>query len=233
MRTLSRGLLAFAAGFVDTATFVHVGGLFAAHVTGNFVLFAAAISHGLAVEDFLKLATFPVFVVAVLLGTAIHERASRRAPKSAYRRVLGAEGVLLLAVGLVALLASLRAGSIALGSLDVVLSLVLVVAMGLQNSVHRFVPGPMTTVMTGNVTQLTALVGHAVFRREPAGAAEKPAGGASPWTPTVVLLLGFAAGCVASGLATLMMGLATVLACGVVVLVVVAIEARSSGGDAQ
>jgi uncharacterized membrane protein YoaK (UPF0700 family) len=109
--------------------------------------------------------------------------------------------------------------------------------MGLQNSVHRFVPGPMTTVMTGNVTQLTALVGHAVFGREPTGAkkptgASKPAGTASPWTPTVVLLLGFAAGCVASGLATLVLGLATSLACGVIVLAVVVIEARTRSGEA-
>ncbi len=225
MSTLSRGLLAFAAGFVDTATFVHMSELFAAHVTGNFVLFAAALSHGISAEDFLKLAVFPVFVIAVLLGTAIHERAGRRSPKTAYLRVLGAESALLLAVGAVALAVSLRTGSIALGTIDVVLSMVLVVAMGLQNSVHRFVPGPMTTVMTGNVTQLTALIGAAVFGREPAGtpAAER---GPSPWTPTVVLLLGFAAGCMASAVATAALGLATAIVCGALVLVVVASEAR-------
>lgn len=230
MTTLSRGLLAFAAGFIDTATFVHVSGLFAAHVTGNFVLFAAALSQGLAAEDFLKLLTFPVFVIAVLLGTVIHERATRRSPKGGYLRVLGVESALLLAVGLAALLVSLRAGSIDLGSLDVALSFVLVVAMGLQNSLHRFVPGPMTTVMTGNVTQLTALVGAAVFGREPAGAKEQAA---TPWTPTVVLLLGFAAGCLGSAMATAALGLATSLACGVIVVVVVVIESRARGTEAR
>lgn len=230
MTTLSRGLLAFAAGFVDTATFVHVSGLFAAHVTGNFVLFAAALSHGLTAEDFLKLLTFPVFVIAVLLGTVIHERAARRAARGALLRVLGVESALLLGVGLVALLVSLRRGSIDLGSLDVVLSFVLVVAMGLQNSAHRFVPGPMTTVMTGNVTQLTALVGAAVFGREPDGAKERAA---TPWTPTLVLLLGFAAGCLASAVATAALGLATSLACGVLVGVVVMIERRPHSREAR
>lgn len=231
MSTLSRGLLAFAAGFVDTATFVHVSGLFAAHVTGNFVLFAAALSRGVAAEDFLKLLTFPVFVIAVLLGTVIHERASRRAPAGAYLRVLGVEGALLLGVGLVALLVALARGSTDLGTLDVALSFVLVVAMGLQNSVHRFVPGPMTTVMTGNVTQLTALVGAAVFGREPAGAKEHAA--PAPWTPTVVLLLGFAAGCVASAVATAAWGLATALACGVLVIASVVLERRPPAGEAK
>lgn len=42
-------LLAFVAGYVDTATFVEFAGLFAAHVTGNFVLFAAAIGRGVAI----------------------------------------------------------------------------------------------------------------------------------------------------------------------------------------
>ncbi len=35
------GILAFMCGFVDTIVFVHMGGLFVAHVTGNFVLLGA------------------------------------------------------------------------------------------------------------------------------------------------------------------------------------------------
>lgn len=39
-------ILAFLAGFVDTAAFIHMSGLFVAHVTGNFVLLGAALATG-------------------------------------------------------------------------------------------------------------------------------------------------------------------------------------------
>ncbi|MEM9459063.1 MAG: DUF1275 family protein [Myxococcota bacterium] len=240
MSTLSRGLLAFAAGFVDTATFVHLGGLFAAHVTGNFVVFAAALSRGLVAEDFLKLVTFPVFVIAVLLGAAIHERRRRRDHDhdgargqgrgkdgdGGHLTILGAEGLLLLGAGGVALTASLRGGSIDLEGLDVAVAMAMVVAMGLQNSVHRIVPGPMTTVMTGNVTQFTTLIGHAVFGRKQAPSKQEPSKAPIRWAPSIALLLGFGLGCLASALSTRALGLCTALAAGVVVSLVVGLEVR-------
>lgn len=236
MSTLSRGLLAFAAGFVDTATFVHLGGLFAAHVTGNFVVFAAALSRGLVAEDFLKLVTFPVFVIAVLLGAAIHERQREARARThdhphqgrAHLAILGLEGLLLLGAGGVALAGSLRGGSIEQGGLDVAVAMTMVVAMGLQNSVHRIVPGPMTTVMTGNVTQLTTLVGHVVFGRE-----REPGEAPIRWGPSIALLLGFGLGCLASALSTRALGLSTALAAGVVVSLVVGLEARRRAREAS
>lgn len=232
MSTLSRGLLAFAAGFVDTATFVHLGGLFAAHVTGNFVVFAAALSRGLVAEDFLKLVTFPVFVIAVLLGAAIHERRRRQDRgqdrAGGHLTILGAEGLLLLGAGGVALAASLRDGSIDLEGLDVAVAMTMVVAMGLQNSVHRIVPGPMTTVMTGNVTQFTTLIGHAVFGRK-----QEPSKAPIRWAPSIALLLGFGLGCLASALSTRALGLSTALAAGVVVSLVVGLEAHRRAREAS
>lgn len=41
-------LLGFNAGYVDTAGFLALNGLFAAHVTGNFVTLGAALIHGSA-----------------------------------------------------------------------------------------------------------------------------------------------------------------------------------------
>ncbi len=70
-------ILAFVAGFVDTATFVGADGIFSAHVTGNFVLFAAALIRGLSGRDYLKLVSFPVFVVAVIITTYLY-RYSRK-----------------------------------------------------------------------------------------------------------------------------------------------------------
>jgi uncharacterized membrane protein YoaK (UPF0700 family) len=36
-------ILSLIAGFADTATFIHLSGLFSSHVTGNFVLLAASL----------------------------------------------------------------------------------------------------------------------------------------------------------------------------------------------
>ena len=70
-----------------------------------------------------------------------------------------------------------------------------------------------------------------MFGREPAGAKEHAA--PTPWTPTVVLLLGFAAGCVASAVATAAWGLATALACGVLVIVTVVLERRPNACEGK
>ena len=43
IRLCSGVLLAFVAGYIDTATFLRVSELFSAHITGNFVVFAIAL----------------------------------------------------------------------------------------------------------------------------------------------------------------------------------------------
>src|SRR3954468_6170643 len=58
-------VLAFTSGFVDTLSFVALFGLFAAHVTGNFVMIATSVTefrHGL----WIKLLAVPVFVLAAV-----------------------------------------------------------------------------------------------------------------------------------------------------------------------
>ena len=52
-------LLAFTAGAVDTLGFIALFGLFSAHVTGNFVLIGAALTHD-AVGLIGKLLALPV-----------------------------------------------------------------------------------------------------------------------------------------------------------------------------
>src|SRR5436190_20042945 len=59
-------VLACISGFVDTLGFVALFGLFAAHITGNFVLIAASFvdfRYGLAI----KLLAIPVFIVAAIV----------------------------------------------------------------------------------------------------------------------------------------------------------------------
>ena len=61
-------LLAAVAGFCDTATFVSGDSIFSAHVTGNFIVFAAQVIVGTEENAWIKLVTFPVFIIAVIIG---------------------------------------------------------------------------------------------------------------------------------------------------------------------
>src|SRR5947207_10564416 len=87
-------LLSFNGGFVDTAGFLGLQGLFTAHVTGNFVTLGAALVHGshgivgkiLALPEFIG-----VVALARLAGAALR---ARRLPAL---RILLAVKVVLLA----------------------------------------------------------------------------------------------------------------------------------------
>ena len=193
MNTLTRLLLTGLAGYCDTVTFVHMKGVFSAHVTGNFVLFAAALVRGVRPEDYLKLVTFPVFVLAVAAGTAMLVLAGRRKAGP-----VGPGGILLL----MALLFALGAGLATRGftGRDETITLLVVFALGLQNALHPFIPGPMTTVMTGTVTNAVSgatrrLMGDAA----PVG---HPANVGALW-----LMLVFAAGCLGAAWAVWSFGL--------------------------
>lgn len=147
------GLLAFNGGFIDTAGFLGLAGLFSAHVTGNFVTLGAALvmgSHGIIG----KILALPEFVVVIALarvaGTAMR---ARQMP--VLRVLLAAKVALLFAFFALAVgygpfpdpdsPAALLAGFAA------------VAAMALQNAVQRvhFSNLPPTTLMTGNTTQAT------------------------------------------------------------------------------
>ncbi|MGB8279048.1 MAG: YoaK family protein [Methylovirgula sp.] len=188
-------LLAFIGGFVDTATYVQFSGLFSAHVTGNFVVFAAALGRGVVEEDYLKLIAFPVFLVAVIFATFIYDHFSGKE-----RLLLTVEAMILAVVGVVALLhLPLRP------EIQPILAMALVAAMGWQNAAHRLHPvlGPTSTVMTTNVTQF--IVGL-VRRVTPEPVPSKATEGA-----LVRRILGFGLGCFVSVYLTRAFGLGSVL----------------------
>ena len=145
--------LAFTAGYVDTVGFVALFGLFTAHVTGNFVLIGSELarpSHGVLI----KLLAFPAFILAVVAARLLVSRAQKTGET-------GAHGLLALQAAL--LIGSMLAGWLALPLIDARSSLGLsagvlaAAAMGIQNAASRLVWNSLspTTVMTGNVTQLT------------------------------------------------------------------------------
>ena len=142
--------LAFTAGFVDTCGFIGLFGLFTAHVTGNLVLIgaeAAGQGHGLLA----KLVALPVFVAVV----AIVRATTRRFAARSARLLLVTEAVLLAAFAVIAVAASpIRSSDQPLALLA---GMTGVAAMAVQNAASRGVFAGLapTTVMTGNVTQLT------------------------------------------------------------------------------
>jgi len=69
-------LLSFNGGFVDTAGFLGLQGLFVAHVTGNFVTLGAALvqgSHGIIG----KILALPEFIVVIALARLAGWRCAR------------------------------------------------------------------------------------------------------------------------------------------------------------
>lgn len=221
MHPASRIALTLNAGFCDTATFIAMGGIFSAHVTGNFVLFAAAIAEGVSAEDYLKLWTFPVF----LLGVALAVLAAGKQPTSAsaMRRILWAVFSVLLLIQAINLLASNHMISF---NIDASLTLLLVLAMAMQNTVHRYVSGPMTTVMTGTVMNTMAgytqkLLGFPISR--------EVAQGAQP----LALIGGFAFGCAAGGFAVVHWQWWSLLVPMIITAAVLLLERRSKPTEKQ
>jgi uncharacterized membrane protein YoaK (UPF0700 family) len=162
-------LLGFNGGFVDTAGFLGLDGLFVAHVTGNLVTLGAALvfgTHGIVS----KVVALPEFVIVIILAhLAGGALALRGWP--ALRILLGAKVVFLLVFFWLA---------VALGPFpdsDVPAALLTgfagVAAMAVQNAIQRsqLASLPPTNIMTGNTTQVALDVADLLRGVEPAQAA--------------------------------------------------------------
>jgi uncharacterized membrane protein YoaK (UPF0700 family) len=194
MRVTLPVVLSLNGGYVDTAGFLALQGLFTAHVTGNFVTLGAALVLGTS-GVLAKLLALPIFCIVVMAVRLLGARLGLEA--SARLRIFLALEVALLALGAILALAF---GPFSNGdSWQAALTgMVLVSAMAIQNAVHRvhLSTAPPTTLMTGNTTQimldLAGLIGRppaeqeAVVRRRLARMAAS--------------VLGFALGCGAAAL---------------------------------
>ncbi|MDB5861981.1 MAG: hypothetical protein JWQ76_5670 [Ramlibacter sp.] len=213
-------LLSFVAAFVDTCSFVGLYGLFAAHVTGNFVLMGAELVQH---EGNLlpKLLSFPVFILAVAFAALLAARLKEHG-RDRVRPAMALQCVLLCAAAGAPLLLGTPAAP---GSASVLVpSVALVLAMGLQNGLMRLELAalPPTTVMTGNVTQVTVDMVNLALRpaHSPATAPGAPevARLRNMWPGVLGFLVGAGAGAVgfaSFGLYCLALpaGICAVLAC--------------------
>jgi uncharacterized membrane protein YoaK (UPF0700 family) len=145
-------LLAFTSGFVDTLSFIALFGLFAAHVTGNFVLIATSIAefrHGL----WMKLLAVPVFILAAVL-TRVYIIHRERNELDAATHVMFGQSALLAVFMAVAVYHTPFKHHEDFGA--ILTALLAASAMAIQNTAARtFLNGlPPTTVMTGNMIQV-------------------------------------------------------------------------------
>jgi len=152
MRRALPFLLSFTGGYVDTAGFLALGGLFTAHVTGNFVTLGAALISGTS-GIIAKLLALPVFCLTIFLLRYV-TRLTATVEDRSLRLMLILKLLFLIAAAIMAI----RLGPFADpdGLPLVVTGMLLVVAMAIQNAVHRIhlASAPPTTLMTGTTTQM-------------------------------------------------------------------------------
>lgn len=194
MKLSLSNVLSVNGGYVDTAGFLALHGLFTTHVTGNFVTLGAALVMGTS-GAVAKLLALPVFCVMVIASRWLSlGLAKTRLP--VLRTVLACNVVLLVAGG--ALAVSLGPFASGDGLAALMTGMTLVAAMAIQNAVHRLhmSNSPPSTIMTGNTTQIMIDVAD-LLRGVPAEAR------AAVQTRLLRLSLSvacFAAGCAAAAL---------------------------------
>lgn len=145
-------LLSFNAGYVDTAGYLALQGLFSAHVTGNFVTIAAALALGTS-GVVTKLSALPVFC-AVVMFTRLVSYALPARDRSVLPAVLTLKSILLaVGAGLAIWWGPFANGDAWTAWLT---GMMLVAAMAVQNAAHRIHLGatPPSAIMTGNTTQI-------------------------------------------------------------------------------
>ena len=192
------GVLALLAGITDVTSWILLGGLFTAHVTGNLVVVAADIVTG-AQPHLAAVLALPVFVVTVVAATAVARRLAGRDGRM-QRLLLGAQALLLVAAAVLSFTGTASASPE--GGLALAIGLCAVCAMATQNAyLHLAYPkAPTTAVMTGNLVVAIIAVFDLVASRGTSATA------LNRWKDTRPLLVGFIGGCLIGALASSLFG---------------------------
>lgn len=190
-------LLALISGFSDALFFIHLGGLFVGLVTGNAVLIGLAlVGHEKGGLSGLQVMTFPAFMFGAALTAAM----------VAWIKPL--ERATVTAVVLSAFAFASSAG-LAIAGVELKAAYVLptVMAMGMLTAINRLDPrlGPPFSLMTGNMAGLAVAAARRVI-----GYAERPEERGQSVT-SIVLVMGFVAGCAAGAVAQVTVGIAGML----------------------
>ncbi|MER5739984.1 YoaK family protein [Streptomyces sp. NPDC002262] len=190
-------VLTFVSGLVDAASFLGLGRVFVANMTGNVVFLGFALSGVAQLSALASAAALAGFLAGAVAG-------------GAWRRHSEPGALFAVLIGLQSLLVALALGAQMAGWDRYAVLVPLACGMGLQNAVvHRLgVPDLTTTVMTRTLT------GFAVDRPGPAGARR------------AVSVMVLAAGALAGGLVHNQAGVEGVLGAVLVLLLSVVVAAR-------
>ena len=182
-------VLSIIAGSVDAISFLGLGGLFTAHVTGNLVVLVAHLAAG-SRAPVANILSVPVFVAALGL-TRLLASVLERIGFASLRPLLLLQ--LLLLVGFLALCASAGARVDPHAARAILAGMFGVSAMAVQNALVQIsLKGvPSTAVMTTNITHFMMDIGEVLFGRKLSDVAKARARALLTW-PAIV---GFTAGC--------------------------------------
>ncbi|NLS18840.1 DUF1275 domain-containing protein [Rhizobium sp. P40RR-XXII] len=188
-------LLSFNGGYVDTLGFLALGGLFTAHVTGNFVTLGASIAMGMG-ATLSKLFALPVFCV-VVFASRIVGLTLQRSGRPVLRPLLVVKLILLIIAAAIALTDG--PFSDPNNSTAFAIGMVLVAAMAVQNGIHRvhLAKSPPSTLMTGTTTQIMLDLADITM----GGHSESTAAAYSRLKRMVLAVVVFALGCAIAALA--------------------------------
>ncbi len=146
-------LLTLAAGSMDAMSYLGLGHVFTAMMTGNTVLLGLALGQGHILAALRSIIALVGFAAGVAAGALIVQRDQRQDDwPPAVTQALALEGLLLGAFALMWHLTGVERGAAMVYALILVSGL----AMGIQSAAaHRLgVPGMMTTYITGTLTSL-------------------------------------------------------------------------------
>jgi uncharacterized membrane protein YoaK (UPF0700 family) len=148
--------LTFNTGIIDAVSFISLGHVFAANMTGNIVLLGFAVSGATGLSAARSGASLFAFMAGALFGGMINVRHSGWTQMRLLKRAIVIEAALLLVATSFA--ASARIKTEISSSLTYGLIVLLALAMGVRNAVVRklAVPDLTTTVLTLTVTGIAS-----------------------------------------------------------------------------
>jgi uncharacterized membrane protein YoaK (UPF0700 family) len=181
-------VLSLIAGGADVISFLGLGGLFAAHITGNLVILAAHIVTGQAASVALLLSV-PTFMLALGL-TRLLAAGLERAGRSSLASLLLLQFLLLVGFFVLCVLAGPRADPKA--AITIVAGMLGVAALAVQNALVQIslADVPSTAVLTTNITRFAIDLGDILLGRDSAEVAVARRRAQHTW-PVIV---GFTAG---------------------------------------
>ncbi len=148
-------VLTWAASGVDAISYLGMGHVFVANMTGNTVLLGLSLGQGHGIAALRAIVALIAFAIGVAIGAVIVERSPRRTDwPPAVTWAITAEFVILVGFTLVWHLPHFTPT----GGLLFILIVLSAVAMGIQSAAirHLKVPGIATTYITGTLTSMVA-----------------------------------------------------------------------------